>query len=207
MRWFDNSVADTPSYFSHFEGYRDCGIRSTELYVPPIPLHDNAPKHTLYCKNRAILLDALSGGGRHGFERPYFPAGCHYRWYSTPEICMILERFDAIIFIGDDSLKPIYTAFNILLRENMVMGGLKQWELNESQRVACTCDNQLTHPECWSHMIVGSQAVREKEDGEGHRSSFYCDRRSTLKAELPEAKIKSCRHPTRIPSYHRLPRA
>lgn len=168
-----NSVED---YFSHFEGHRECGIPSTQVYVPPIPLDDTAPRHTLYCNNRATLLDAMSGGGRHGYEKPYFPAGCHYRWYSTPEICMILERFDAIVFIGDDSLKQIYAAFNMLLRENMATGSLKQWELSESQRDACKCDGQLTSPECSSHMIMDSRTVREKDDGDSQRSPFYCDR-------------------------------
>ena len=93
---------------------------------------------------------------------------------------MILERFDAIVFIGDDSLKPIYAAFNMLLRENMAIGSLKQWELNESRRDTCSCDNQLTKPECSSHMIMESQTVREKDDGDGQRSPFYCDRKSTL---------------------------
>ena len=176
----DHSPAYKPSYFSHFQGHRDCGIESTQLYVPPVPLDDDGPKHTLYCNNRATLLEAMSGGGRHGFEKPYFPAGCHYRWYSTPEICMILERFDAIVFIGDDSLKQIYAAFNTLLRENMAIGSLKQWELNESQRDTCSCDNQITKSECSSHMIMESQTVREKDDKDSHRSPFYCDRKSTI---------------------------
>ena len=93
---------------------------------------------------------------------------------------MILERFDAIVFIGDDSLKQIYAAFNMLLRENMAMGGLKQWELNESKRDTCRCDNQFTKPECSSHMIMESQTVREKDDADGQRSPFYCDRRSAM---------------------------
>ena len=180
----DHSLANKPSYFSHFEGYRDCGIKSTDIHVPPIPLDANIPKHTMYCKDRATLLDAMSGGGRHGFEKPYFPAGCHYRWYSTPEICMILERFDAVVFVGDDSLKQIYAAFNMLLRENMAMGSLKQWELTESQGEACRCDNQLTKQECWSHMIMDSQTVGKGEDGDGQRSPFYCDRSSNITSRL-----------------------
>ena len=179
MRLFDHNLTNNLSYFSHFEGHGDCGIKSTDIYVPPTLPDTNVPKHTLYCKNRATLLDAMSGGGRHGFDKPYFPAGCHYRWYSTTEICMILERFDAVVFIGDDSLKPIYAAFNMLLREDMATGSLKQWELNDGQRDACKCDSQLTKPECSSHMITDSETVREKEDGIGHGSPFHCDRNST----------------------------
>ena len=146
----------------------------------------------------------MSGGGRHGFEKPYYPVGCHYRWYSTAEICMILERFDAVVFIGDDSFKQIYAAFNMLLRENMAMGSLKQWELDESQRDACRCDNQLTKSECSSHMIMESETVREKEDNVGHKGTFYCDRRPTIQLALPEAHTDLHRHTVRIPSHYRL---
>ena len=149
---------------------------SSDLYTPPRLLEDTGSVHKLYCSNRATLLEAMSGGGRHGFERPYFPAGCHYRWYSTAEICMILERFDAIIFIGDDTLKHIYAAFNILLRENLATGGLKQWELTETDRVLCRCENQFTRAECSAHMIMDSQAVAENDPSSGHRSPYYCNR-------------------------------
>ncbi|MCJ1315605.1 hypothetical protein MMC15_000925, partial [Xylographa vitiligo] len=81
--------------------------------------------------NRATLLEALSGGGRHGFDAPFFPAGCHYRWYTTAESCMILDRFDAVVFIGDSMLQNVYSAFNMLLRENVALGGLKQWNLKD----------------------------------------------------------------------------
>ena len=117
---------------------------------------------------------------------------------------MILERFDAVIFIGDESLKQIYAAFNILLRENMAMGSLKQWELNESQRDACTCDSQLTKSECGSHMIMESQIVREKDDGDGHRSPFYCDRRSTNNLRLPQASVDLHRYTARVSSDQRF---
>ena len=122
----------------------------------------------------------MRGGGRHGFDKPYFPAGCHYRWYSSAEVCMILERFDAVVFIGDDSLKQIYAAFNMLLREDLALGGLKFWELNESQRGACKCDNQLTKPECSSHVITKSVNDKGKGDGVGHGRPFYCERWSII---------------------------
>lgn len=172
------SYAKHSSYFTHFEGHQDCGFTSKDLYTPPIPLDEDTPKHTLYCRNRATLLDAMSSGGRHGFERPYFPAGCHYRWYSTAEVCMILERFDAIVFIGDDTLKHIYAAFNMLLRENLATGSLKQWDLSESERATCRCDNQFTKPECSKHIITDSKTVSDHSGSGGHQSPYYCDRTS-----------------------------
>ena len=133
-------------------------------------------KHSFFCPNRVKLLDAMSGGGRHGFDEPFYPAGCHYRWYSTPEICMILDRFDAVVFIGDDTLKHIYAALNMLLRENIAMGGLKQWELSEKERSECRCDNQLIKPECSLRIITDSSELMEHDAKSGHKSPLYCDR-------------------------------
>ncbi|KAL9098941.1 MAG: hypothetical protein Q9163_005486 [Psora crenata] len=171
---FSHDVVE--DYFAHFEGHQDCGITSPDLYTPPKLTPTNGLKQSLFCRNRARLLEAMSSGGRHGFDAPYAPLGCHYRWYAVPEICMILERFDAIVFIGDDMLKAIYSAFNMLLRENIAMGGLKQWEMAESEREGCRCDNQMAKPDCARYMIKTSEEVRESDGGNGHRSPYYCDR-------------------------------
>jgi hypothetical protein len=65
------------SFFSHYEGRQECGVSSTDLYVPPRVTkgdHDHALKHA-YCHNRATLLEAMNGGGRHGFDTPFTPKG------------------------------------------------------------------------------------------------------------------------------------
>ncbi len=166
------------SYFNHYEGHQECGISSTDLYIPPVI--GKVDKHTHYCPNRATLLEAMSGGGRHGFDAPFHPAGCHYRWYTTPEICMILERFDAIIFIGDDMIKNIYAAFNMLLRENIALGGLKQWDMKESERETCRCDNQITRPECDKYTVTNSEDVRKNDIGSGHPNPYFCNRTKSI---------------------------
>ncbi|KAL6717547.1 hypothetical protein ACLMJK_005462 [Lecanora helva] len=163
-------------YFRGFEGNQECKIASKDLYAPPILPVKDAQKHTAFCRNRAILLEAMSEGGRHGFEHPYFPAGCHYRWYSTPEICMILERFDAIVFIGDDTLKHIYAAFNMLLRKNIATGGLDLVTLADSDRAICRCDNQFMRPECSSHLVTDSQAAPAEKGTARPPNPYYCDR-------------------------------
>ncbi|MCJ1403410.1 hypothetical protein MMC11_006633 [Xylographa trunciseda] len=168
---------DIDDYLVHFEGHQDCGITSPSLYTPPAKLQHHKMAIPLpYCRNRATLLEALSGGGRHGFDAPFFPAGCHYRWYTTAEICMILDRFDAVVFIGDSMLQNVYSAFNMLLRENVALGGLKQWNLKDNERSSCYCDNQFMRPECSGQSITSSAEVRENEGGSGHRSPYYCDR-------------------------------
>ncbi|KAL9125645.1 MAG: hypothetical protein Q9217_005181 [Psora testacea] len=168
------------SYFAHFEGHQECGITSSDLYTPPQLTDSSRPKHSLFCHDRPHLLEAMSSGGRHGFDAPYVPLSCHYRWYTTPEVCMILERFDAVVFIGDDMLKAIYSVFNMLLRENLAMGGLKQWEMSEREREGCRCDNQIVKPDCASHTITDSEEVWEGDEGSGHRSPYHCDRTPIL---------------------------
>ena len=96
---------------------------------------------------------------------------------------MILDRFDAIIFIGDGLLQNIYAGFNMLLRENIATGGLKQWKLNQNDRTTCRCDNHIIRPECSAYNVKNSQDVQDSHAEGGHQSPFYCAR----KAPLPSA--------------------
>lgn len=172
------------SLFNHFEGRQDCGIASTDIYIPPMARHATVKPHSLYCPNRASLLEAMSGGGRHGFDTPYFPMGCHFRWYSTAEICMILDRFDSIVFLGDEMLQHIYSAFNMLLRENIALGGLRQWDMKETERETCRCANQLIRPECQAYSVADSQSVRLNDAASKHNSPYYCDRKCASTTKL-----------------------
>ena len=93
---------------------------------------------------------------------------------------MILERFDGVVFLGDDMLKTIYAAFNMLLRENIAFGGLKQWDLDEHERDKCHCDNQLTQANCIKNLVMESEDVAANDaDSAGHRAPYYCNRTLT----------------------------
>ncbi|KAL9610653.1 MAG: hypothetical protein Q9167_004662 [Letrouitia subvulpina] len=190
------SPNDIEDYFSHFEGHQDCAIASKDIYVSPMLDATNGKKPLQYCKNRARLLEAMNGGGRHGFDTPYFPVGCHYRWYSTTEICMILERFDTIVFIGDDSLRYIYSAFNMLLRENIALGSLKQWEMKESEREMCRCENQLIKIDCTKYAVMDSESVKTNDAGSGHSSPYYCDRTPHIFIPIDASPAKENLHNT-----------
>ena len=91
---------------------------------------------------------------------------------------MILDRFQAVAFIGDGSLRRIYAGFNMLLRENLAMGGLEQWRMKEEERKACRCDSQVRGTECMKYTIVNSQDVRDNDSMSRHSSPYYCDRKS-----------------------------
>lgn len=91
---------------------------------------------------------------------------------------MILDRFDAVVFVGDSMLQNVYSAFNMLIRENIALGGLKQWNFQANERSSCRCDNQLIRKECLAQSVSSSAEVRENNGGSGHRSPYYCDRKS-----------------------------
>lgn len=61
-----------PSAIKHFAGSRDCGITQADIYLAPWPTN---PKVSPFCKDRARLLEALSGGGRHGWDEPFVGKG------------------------------------------------------------------------------------------------------------------------------------
>lgn len=65
----------SPSYLAQFVGREECGISSKHLYNPPTANGDELELKDAYCQNRASLLDAMSNGGRHGFDAPYIPQG------------------------------------------------------------------------------------------------------------------------------------
>ncbi|KAG8530986.1 uncharacterized protein KY384_004343 [Bacidia gigantensis] len=164
-------------FLAHFEGHQECGIAAQSLYTPPQSVDNKKLRHTDFCPNRARLLESMSTGGRHGFDAPYRPADCHFRWYTTPEICMILERFDGVVFIGDDMLQSIYAAFNILLRQDLATGAMKQWELEDEEKNACRCDNQIIRPQCFQRRILDSASVGgSKSGGEGLSTPYFCSR-------------------------------
>ncbi|KAE8445484.1 hypothetical protein EG329_013374 [Mollisiaceae sp. DMI_Dod_QoI] len=157
----------------HFAGSRDCGITQADIYLAPWPINPNVSP---FCKNRMTLLEAISGGGRHGFDEPYVGKGCTYRWFTTQEICIILERFNAIVFVGDEVAQSIYAAFNILLREDLALGSLQQWIMTEEERMKCKCDNQFINSECQRYAIKSIDEVRKNEASGRKGSPYLCER-------------------------------
>jgi hypothetical protein len=112
--------------------------------------------------------------------------GCAYRWFSTPEICMILERYDALAFAGDDIARKIYGAFNVLLREDLEFGALREWEMDEAVMNLCSCESMFAVDEtghgpvglCASYVVRGSSQLSDARDGESnyyYKSESYSD--------------------------------
>ncbi|PBP20119.1 hypothetical protein BUE80_DR008768 [Diplocarpon rosae] len=141
----------------HFSGSRECGILQTDVYTTPWP---SQPNSSPFCGKKAQLLEALSGGGRQGFDEPFVGKGCTYRWFSTLEICMILERFNAVVFVGDDVAQSVYAAFNILLREDLILGGVHDWMMGDEDQAKCKCDGQLLNIDCLKFAVMSVEEVQ-----------------------------------------------
>ena len=86
---------------------------------------------------------------------------------------MILERFNAITFIGDELAQSVYAAFNVLLREDLSLGGLQQWIMSDQDRKNCKCDGQFLNPECTGYGVKNRDEVK-KNDGDQKGSSYFC---------------------------------
>ncbi|KAL3458248.1 hypothetical protein BJX64DRAFT_227574 [Aspergillus heterothallicus] len=156
---------------AQFVGREECGISSQALYLPPHASDE------LFCQTRESLLSSMSNGGRHGFGAPYTPQGCFYHWYTNIEICEILERFDGVAFIGDDSLADAYAGFNILLRKDLERGSVKEWELTSTLHASCRCESQFTSPTCSSARIFSSEELYSPHGIEGTGSPYSCSSR------------------------------
>lgn len=76
MLWGKDSPSNAlplTSSFVQYKDHRGYGISYKSLYSP-----ENANGHASgqsYCQTRASLLDAISNGGRIGFDAPYVSRG------------------------------------------------------------------------------------------------------------------------------------
>ncbi len=121
-----NRVPDALDTFVNYRyrNHTNCQISSLNLHTPFHPL----------CSNRAELLTAISGGGRIGKEAPFMPRGCDMRWFSTEEICLIFERFEKVIVIGDSMMRHVVGAMNVLLRKDLGYGAVTNWNFSPKER-------------------------------------------------------------------------
>lgn len=89
---------------------------------------------------------------------------------------MILERFDAVVFVGDFSLQTIYNGFNILLRQDLASGALKTWDMDKDTLQQCRCDNQFIVQSCAGHFVTSSEDMVRNTDTGGHTRPYACTR-------------------------------
>ena len=89
---------------------------------------------------------------------------------------MILERFDGVVFIGDELVHQIYAAFNILMRQDLALGGLQQWRMSAKEKDSCRCDHQFTKPDCSKYYVSSNDEVAEEDAKSDYRAPYKCNR-------------------------------
>lgn len=88
-------------------------------------------------------------------------------------MCFILERFDGLVFVGDDTLQAIHSGLNILLRRDLALGALDLASMDRSLQEECRCNNQFIKQTCRQHCLVDSKKASQ-DDRFGR--PFFCNR-------------------------------
>ena len=117
---------------------------------------------------------------------------------------MVVERFNGIIFLGDDVARANYLAFNMILREDLAYGGLKgSDDLSDQDRESCKCDNQFLD-ECAAFGVTSSRSLKQL-DGSGQAgNTYYCDRKRD-KGPQSKTQLRVSRDPTRVYTSYYCP--
>lgn len=144
-------VPDVTDSFASYLHAEQCGVSSLDLHLPIHPL----------CDSRTAVLEAMSNGGRAGFDKPFIPSDCDFRWYTTAEICSILGRFSHVFFIGDSLQRMLTTAIYALIRQDIGLGGVAEWEFEHHPQFPdattnfeeCACEDQFRRHECSTSYI------------------------------------------------------
>ncbi|KIW13247.1 hypothetical protein PV08_08434 [Exophiala spinifera] len=147
-----SSAIDTFAGYK-YRNHTACQISSLDLHLPS----------SAVCRNRTALLQAFSGGGRIGLDRPYFPLGCDIRWFTTEEACQILSRFEKVIVIGDSMMRHVVGAMNVLLRRDLGYGAVTNWNFNEEELRDCFCNHQMDVKSCSVQGIFSTSSVLEHD--------------------------------------------
>lgn len=144
---------DIQDSFSDYKYRHICNISSLDMHLPFTPL----------CSNKQELLDALTNGGRFGFDQPFKPLGCDMRWYTTEEICDILSSFERVALLGDSMIRHLFAAMNVMLRQDLGYGAVSSWSFNDEEKELCFCNNQVNVKSCSWQTVGDLDAIREND--------------------------------------------
>lgn len=104
--------------------------------------------------DRKSLLDAMSWGGRLGWDLPYWTRGCDMQWFTSAEVCKILSRFDHIYILGDSLMRHLSMAILILIRGDLSQGAKARWMIPPGEEDTCFCRDAFVNHDClWKSVI------------------------------------------------------
>ena len=132
------------------------------------------------CTDKKSVLNAMSGGGRPGYDRPYIPLLCDMRWYSTSEACNVLSRFQHVAFIGDSLMRHVVNAMYVFLREDIGYGAITDWDLDFfeaadiQKREDCKCSAQTARHVCSDAVIAQTSWIAGNASSTPQSSLLAC---------------------------------
>lgn len=97
---------------------------------------------------------------------------------------MILERFGAVSFVGDATMRALYTGLNILIHEDLVRGGMRS-----DAHVDCMCNKQIVDVECIGKTLRNSNEARLHTRPEMEAVKFFCSGISSRQVQSPMKHI------------------
>lgn len=156
-----NQTTDVFANYHKDPSQPSCAIDSNDLYLA---------SNGHLCGSRAEVLEAMSSGGRVGWNAPYQSRGCDMAMYSTQDICRILGRFDNIYFVGDSMMQRLQNVFNMMLRADFVQGDVATWlDPAVFPTENCTCLNSFIGP-CFKTTLPNSDSAWQYD-----RASVKCE--------------------------------
>ncbi|KAL8965080.1 MAG: hypothetical protein Q9183_004040 [Haloplaca sp. 2 TL-2023] len=145
--------SDMVDTFASYKYRNTCNISSLDLHSPFAPL----------CPDRESMLTAMASGGRIGHDAPYMPRGCDMRWFSTEEICEILNRFEKVIILGDSMMRHVVGSINVLIRKDLGYGAVTDWNFSPEERQDCFCNYQFNVKACSVQGIFKTSDVAKND--------------------------------------------
>ncbi|GKZ70081.1 hypothetical protein AnigIFM50267_005331 [Aspergillus niger] len=182
---------DANDLLAPYVGRQECDISSLSLFTPPQPGDGERAPGNPYCQSRDALLNAMSNGGRHGFDAAYTSQGkCHIDCFA-PRIGHFGfsegPQRDNSCFPDSQTDRPLQDAlivgslapkwFNILLREDLATGSLREWEISKGHGHDCRCESQFTSSLCLPLRITSSDEVYAQEGSSATRRPYPCSSR------------------------------
>ncbi|KAI9879897.1 MAG: hypothetical protein M1830_006564 [Pleopsidium flavum] len=70
------------------------------------------------------------------------------RWFTTEEVCEILNRFEKVVIVGDSMMRHVIGSINVLIRKDLGYGAVTDWNFSPEERKECFCNYQFNVKAC-----------------------------------------------------------
>jgi hypothetical protein len=105
---------------------------------------DHPSIHTFTGKNSTKLLCANLDDIRKTLNYPVLEHDCTVPWLSALSIATVLNKYSAVIFLGDSLTRQMTMALRMLLSGDLRFGGYPIQSLSSDVHRYCACDGQFS---------------------------------------------------------------